>query len=64
MQTNKIAGYKERFQDKIKYPRLPRVKVELDTNPWNRYLTPAIQRLVDERRKERLPKEKSVRESS
>jgi len=64
MPTNKMSGYKERFQDKVKYPRLPRVKVELDINPWGGYLTSSLQRIVDERRKERLLEKESVREGS
>lgn len=59
------TGFKEKFQDKKKFPRLPRLKREdSDTNPWGGTITPAIQRIVDERRQKRQIEKISARESS
>lgn len=56
-----MTGFKERFQEKKKYPRLPKPRKEdQDLNPWGGSLTPALQRFINERR----AKEKSLRESS
>ena len=56
-----MTGYRERFQEKKKYPRLPKPRKEdSDLNPWGGVLTPALQRHIDERR----TKAKSLRESS
>lgn len=60
-----LTGYKERFQDKKRYPKLPRLKREdLEPSPWGVGMSPALLRIVNERReKEQLEKE-SARKSS
>jgi hypothetical protein len=63
MPTNKIPKFKERFQDKVKYPRLPKVKTETIDNPW-RSLNSRFKEILDERREKELLEKKSSRKSS
>lgn len=60
-----MTGYKERFQQKKVFPRLPSIKKEeFETNPWGKFMSPALQRIVDERRQEDRLQKESARKSS
>ena len=60
-----LTGYKERFQDKKRYPKLPRLKREdLEPSPWGVGLSPALMRIVNERREKAELEKESARKSS
>lgn len=60
-----ITGFKEKFQKKKKFPKLPKRKYEeIEANPWGGAITQAIQRIVDERRQKEQAQKTSFRESS
>lgn len=58
MPTNKIPKFKERFQEKVKYPRLPKPKTEVVDNPW-RGFNSRINEILNERREKELLEKKS-----
>lgn len=60
-----MTGFKEKFQEKKKFPKLPRRKYEdFEANPWGGVITSAILRIVNERREKERAEKKSFRKSS
>ena len=59
------TGFKEKFQEKKKYPRLPKmVREEENLNPWGSFITPAFKRIIDARREKEQAEKESSRKSS
>lgn len=60
-----MVGYNTKQKEKRILPPRVKIKVEKEeANPWGKFLTPALQKIIDERRQKEKSNSKNTREES